>query len=171
MAIPDAGGTTFRYARGKLVWYALGSFACAGLSAWVAYMGLAPQGSFKEAVIWAAIPLFALSGVMNFRQMRDQREILRIAPDGITDLRIAPQSIPWDAIRNISIRKVKGQGFIVLHVEPEAEVRVSLSGVGRWSRSANAALGLDGLVLTPAGLDGSCDEVMSALRRYAPIRR
>jgi hypothetical protein len=164
----DTDGVTFRYARGKLILYALGSFAFAALAAWIIYRGLAPQGSFKEAAMWLGAPLFGLGGLVCLLRVFDRSAIVFISPAGIRDSRISEDIIPWHAILGMTARSYRRQNFITLAIDPEAEKGIKLSRLARWSGPMNAKLGFSGLVLNPAGLDGSFDDIVQALVRFQP---
>ncbi len=163
----ESAAATFRYARGKLIWYALGSFAFVAACMLIAYLGLAPHGSFKEAVIWFGVPFFAFCGVMALRGMRDTRAILTISPAGIKDLRISNDLIPWRAVRGMRLQQVQRQSFVMLDIDPETENHLRLSRLASWTRPMNAAIGFQGLCVNPAGLDGSLDDILAALDRFS----
>jgi hypothetical protein len=164
----DERGVDFRYANRKLIWYVLGSFAFVAACAWILYLGLAPHGSFKEVVIWFGIPFFGLCGVMALRNMRDTRAVLTISPEGIRDHRISEDLIPWCAIRGMRLQQVQKQNFVMLDLDSEEEKKLRLTRLASWTKPMNAAIGFHGLCVNPAGLDGSLDEILAALERFAP---
>jgi hypothetical protein len=168
MNAQETGGVAFRYARGKLVWYALGGFGFVALCAWLLAIGAAPYGSFKHAVLMFGVAFFGLAGLMALRSMAGRRDIVAISPQGITDIRISPSLIPWTAIRGMSMRETRGQRFIMLDVDPAVEKALPLTRTARWTMPMNAAIGFRGLVLNPAGLDASADEIVAALVRFEP---
>ena len=164
----DMDGVTFRYAPGKLVSYTLGSFAFTALAAWLIYRGAAPHGSFKEAAVWLGVIFFGLDGVVLATRLFDRSEILTISPAGVRDTRISRDVIPWSAILGMAATSYRGQSFITLEIDPATEEVIRLSRMARWSRPMNAKLGFRGLVLNPAGLDGSFDDIVLALTRFEP---
>lgn len=168
MTLPEAPEATFRYARGKLLGYALGGVGFAAAASWIAYARLAPAGSVEEFMIWAGIPFFGAIGAKALWTLREAGEVVRISSRGITDVRIAPEIIPWRAIRGVKVQEMKGQHFIMIEVDRGFEESLSLTGMVRWTRAANAALGFDGLVVNPAGLDATVEELIGAVRRFRP---
>jgi hypothetical protein len=171
MAVHDAADVTFRYARGKIIFYGLISFAFSVLAAWILYRGLAPQGSFKEAAMWLAAPLFGLCGFMLLLRAFDRSVIVSISPAGVRDTRISEDVIPWSAIRGVTVGSLKGQRFITLAIDPEVEKGLRLTRLAQWSGPMNAKLGFHGLVLNPAGLDGTYDGIVQAFARFHPLHR
>jgi hypothetical protein len=165
----EESGVGFRYANRKLIWYVLGSLAFVAVCAWILYLGLAPHGSFKEALIWLGIPFFGLCGVMALRGMRDSRVILSISPGGIRDLRVSEDLIPWRAVRGMRLQQVQKQSFVMLDLDPADEKTLRLTRLASWTKPMNAAIGFHGLCVNPAGLDGSLDDILAALERFANL--
>jgi hypothetical protein len=93
--------------------------------------------------------------------------VLTISPQGIRDLRIAPETIPWSAVRKVSSWEHSGQRVLVLDVDPAVERTLHLSMIAKWSRGANRKLGADGLCVTAHGLTISYDQLWALVSRYA----
>lgn len=98
-------------------------------------------GAFGTVFFGAAL-LVALKRLLTHGQT-----VVTLAPEGIRDIRIAPEIIPWRAIEEISTWGAPPNAFIVLGVRPEAEKELSLGAIPRWTRGMNARLGADGLCL------------------------
>lgn len=93
---------------------------------------------------------------------------LTITEQGICDPRIAAEIIPWTAIRAISTWEYAGQRALVLNIDPAVEAALHLSPIARWTRSANRALGADGLCITAQGLTMDYDELFELVRQHVP---
>ncbi len=78
--------------------------------------------------------------------------MLFIDRNGIRDLRVSPNVIPWDAVEQIGIGEVKKQAFVTLKVTPALEKQLVASAGKKLMRAANHALGVDGIVINPSGL-------------------
>jgi hypothetical protein len=97
--------------------------------------------------------------------------VVTLSPDGIRDMRVAAETIPWSAVTKISIWQSQGQRVIVLAVEPAVEQQLTLTRIARWSRGANKMLGADGLCVTAQGLKTSFDTLRAATIAYAEAWR
>lgn len=95
-----------------------------------------------------------------------QGTVVTLSPQGIRDIRIAPEVIPWSAIRNVSTWKSQSQRIMVLDVDPETESRLPLSKIARWTREANKKLGADGLCVTAQGINTDYDGLLDATLAY-----
>jgi hypothetical protein len=111
---------------------------------------------------------FGLCTLIGFvRLVRAGRPVVTISPLGIQDVRVASETIPWAAIKNISTWSGEGQRSMVLAVDPAVERTLTLTTIARWTRRANAMLGADGLCVTAAGLRISYPALLSTTTAYA----
>jgi len=92
------------------------------------------------------------AAVAIWRLMGQRGAVVTISPDGLRDVRVAAEPIPWRAIKGISTWQMQRQTVLVVAVDPAAEARLTLTRLARWTRSANRALGADGLVVSAQGL-------------------
>jgi hypothetical protein len=121
------------------------------------------------AAFFGACTLLALSRV--FRT----GPVITITPVGICDRRVAPDLIPWSAIREIGVWEIRSQftsqRTMVLAIEPLAEAQLNLTPIVRWTRGANRSLGADGLCVSAQGLKISFDELLRTSRSYLQASR
>jgi len=101
-----------------------------------------------------------------WRLRRSRGTVLTISREGIRDTRIAPETIPWSAVRKVSTWEYSGQRILVLDVDPAVERTLHLSAIARWTRSANRKLGADGLCIATHGLKINYDELFELVRRH-----
>lgn len=94
------------------------------------WIGLAVFGLFLMLILWR---LLAMRG-----------PVLTVSPQGLRDIRVAANVIPWAAIERIGVWEMQR--------------------IARWTRSANRSLGADGLCIGAQGLPLSFDD----LGRLAP---
>ncbi len=172
MTIDTSKTIEVRGSRLKLVLLgALGIAMTAG-SAWVAWAGLASPGSFAQLAVWVGVPLFGLCTAIAFWRLATAGSVvLTLSPDGIRDTRVAAEIIPWTAVRGMGTWAMQGQKILVLDVDPEAEQRLTLTRMARWSRGANAKLGADGLCIAATGLQIGYDKLLEAATAYAEAAR
>jgi hypothetical protein len=87
---------------------------------------------------------------------------LAIGPDGIQDDRLSRQVIPWQAIRQVILRKQTrrrwGQtttrpAWIELMLEPSFESQWRTYPIQRWYMRLNRLFGLEGVMVSKLGLD------------------
>jgi hypothetical protein len=78
--------------------------------------------------------------------------VLFIDRNGIRDLRVSQTTIPWDAVEQVGIGEIKKQGFVTLKVTPALDRQLVASAGKKLMKAANRALGVDGIVINPSGL-------------------
>jgi hypothetical protein len=100
-----------------------------------------------------------------WRHLNRRGVVLTISREGIRDTRIAPETIPWSAVRRIFTWEYSGQRILVLDVDPAVERTLHLSAIARWTRKANRKLGADGLCIATHGLKINYDELFELVRR------
>jgi hypothetical protein len=92
--------------------------------------------------------------------------VLFIDRNGIRDLRVSPNVIPWDAVEQIGIGEVKKQAFVTLKVTPALEKELAASAGRKLMRAANHALGVDGIVINPSGLQVDPPTLLEVCNAY-----
>jgi hypothetical protein len=171
MAGVHAGLVAFTYVRSKLLKHAARFLALSILCGWVVFKGLTPPGSFKEALMWFGVPFFGLLGLIPLFRMFDRRFILTISPAGIRDVRISPSFMPWTDIKKVGLRRIRNQEFLMLELEPAIEQRLIKSRLAVFFKHLNALVGMPGYSVSAAALDGSFEEVLSAVYLFGAASR
>jgi len=129
-------------------------------------------GSFHEFAGYVGSIFFGLATGIALWQMIGQRgAVITISPEGIRDRRVAAEIVPWLAVRGISTWQYRGQKVMVLAIDPVVESGLTLTPIARWSRSANRALGADGLCITAQGLKISYASLLQTSIAYAEAAR
>ena len=118
------------------------------------------------AACWLGVLLFGLgTAVIAWRLATiGAGPVVTLSPEGIRDIRIAPETIPWSAVRGIGSRRVQGQAFIVLDVDPGAAL--TLSPAVRWTRGANRAIGAGGLWISANELNTGHAALLAQCQAY-----
>lgn len=130
--------------------------------------------SHDKALIagWLGAAFFGLCTLVALWRLFTARgTVITISPQGIRDTRIAEEFIPWSAITNISTWEFRNQKAMVLAVKPDIEDRLGLTRAAQWTRSANRALGADGLCITASGVKIDYDTLLQTTRDYAGAKR
>jgi hypothetical protein len=140
--------------------------------------------AFSAAIALDALPgehigivnrAFGIAGVLFFglgtaawlwRHLRSRGTVLTLSREGIRDARIAPETIPWSAVRRFFTWEYSGQRILVLDVDPAVERTLHLSAIARWTRGANRKFGADGLCIATHGLKINYDELFELVRRH-----
>jgi hypothetical protein len=92
--------------------------------------------------------------------------VLFIDRNGVRDLRVSPDVIPWNAIDQILIGAVRKQSFVTLKVTPTMEKQLVASTGKRLMRAANHAVGVDGVVINPSGLQVDPETLFEVCNAY-----
>ena len=125
-------------------------------------------GSFAEFCGYVGIVLFgACTVLLLWRAVTTSGPVVTITRDGIQDIRVAAEFIPWSAVRDIAVWKQRRQRFMVLVVDPAVEARLDLTRIARWTRNANRGLGADGLCVGANELKIGFDELLATSLAFA----
>jgi hypothetical protein len=92
--------------------------------------------------------------------------VLVIDRNGIRDLRVSPNVIPWDAVEEIRSGAVQKQSFVTLKVTPAMEKQLVASSGKKLMSAANQAVGVDGIVLNPSGLQVDAQTLFEVCNAY-----
>jgi len=98
--------------------------------------------------------------------MSSGRPVVVISRDGIRDLRISDELIPWESVEAISSWQYSGQKSMVLEVEPSVAERLNTSSVRRFFTQVNKTLGIDGVIISSAGLAVDVDALIETCIKY-----
>jgi hypothetical protein len=172
MAIDTNRTVEIKAAVGQMALLALGAAAFTAGAVFILANGLAPPGSFKELAVYVGVSFFGFCTVMIvWRMITGRGTVVTIGPDGIRDVRVADNTIPWSAISDIGTWTAHGQKIMVLAVSPEVEAGLGLTRAASWSRGANRALGADGLCVTAQGIKIGYDALLATTTAYAEAGR
>lgn len=152
---------SYRYSPLKLVRLLALGIGLTAVSAALAF-GVVPvrAGSFEQfAGVVGALFFGLCTGLILWRLLRNPGPVVTLTRRGFTDIRLAPEEIAWLDIRHLGRAQIGRQTMLVLDVEPAIEQSLSLTRAVRWSRTANARLGIAGLVTSMQGLNAGFDEV------------
>lgn len=114
--------------------------------------------------VLAAGLAFAAAGVAALRLSQLRTPVVTISTDGIRDLRIAPETIPWSDIKAVSTAEESGARVVVLTLDDVAERRLTLTGIARMTRHPHRGPAPEGLYLRSAGLDMDFDALLRLIK-------
>jgi hypothetical protein len=110
---------------------------------------------------------FGLCAAVAIWQLLSHRgPIVTVSPQGLRDVRIAPETIPWSAIKGISTWRTQRSMVLLVAIEPAAEERLTLTRTARWTRQSHRRYGADGFCISPQGLKVSYPTLFYACRDY-----
>ncbi|MDC0716727.1 STM3941 family protein [Nannocystis bainbridge] len=147
-------------------------YAALGLGMTAACLSLFFIAPADEEVVAAAIGglgvlFFGLCTFMWLWQCFTMGAVVTLSPEGLRDLRVAREFIPWAAIERISTCTVQSQRFLIVALPPEIEQRLTLTRVARWTRAANRRLVADGLFVSAHGLKVDFAALRALVHAYA----
>jgi hypothetical protein len=123
-----------------------GSGRIDGFYVMIGYVG---TGFFGLATLKAIWTLMTAKGPVVF-----------ISRDGICDLRIVNELMPWDQIQDISSYEYRRQKFVVLKISAALENQIFGAKAGKVRLLANRMLGVDGIAITASGLTVDGDALL-----------
>ena len=89
----------------------------------------------------------------------DNGTVLTITPKGFADTRWTVGTIPWEAVSAIVRRKVHGNTFMLVQIEPDAFEKVRISGGARFMRPVNRLLGVDGFIVATRYMNEPAEDI------------
>ena len=150
------------YSKGSAIWPFLKGALMASLSAAVAFRLIpdAPESKPVEVIAFLAFAFFSSGAVLGvWPVLTSKGPVVTLTQTGITDLRIAPEEIPWTAIRYVSEWEFRKMRTIALNVDPIFEATMHLKRMVKWVRDSNAGMGVRGLCITTQGLECNHSEL------------
>jgi len=122
---------------------------------------------FARIAGWSGLVFFGLCFVAIALMAFQRTPQVVISEDGIDDRRWKLGVVPWDDVRDMSMRSMGNNRFICVElVDPEKY----LGNLSWWQRKlmrANTAVGFPGLVVNCTGLSPGVDEVWAHLQSRA----
>ncbi len=148
----------------RMLLIAAGAFAMAGLSALIAFHLVSTERitATQQVAAVVGVPFFGLCGLVAVWRVAGLRgPVVTLSPEGFRDVRVAPDLIPWSAIRAVTTWQHRRQRAMVLAIRPEVERSLALTPIARWTRGANRRLGADGLAISAVGLTIRYDDLLA----------
>ncbi|MBO3740932.1 STM3941 family protein [Actinoplanes flavus] len=128
--------------------------------------GLPAVGALIQVGLGAVGVLFFGFGVVRTGQQLSHRgPVVEIGPDGVRDVRLSTQMIPWTSVLRVREVKVQRQRFVTLDLD-EAFEREYLSGGTAMLHRINQGAGLSGVHISATGLRCNADDLYAAVLRY-----
>ena len=117
--------------------------------------------------LWAVLSLWGA--------LTSRGPVVTITREGIRDTRVAAGLIPWRAVREVRVLKIRGRvpAGVVLEIDPAVEASLNLTGIARWMRSLSRFLGASRLriTITAQGLKVEVDQLLSLCLGHAQASR
>lgn len=157
------------YSRKRLLVLLIGGIVLTAASAAMAFHWYPDTriGPFYTAIGYFGVAFFGFAILKIGRLLPTARgPVLFIDRNGIRDLRISQATIPWDAIEKIGTDTVQKQAFVTLKVTPAMEQQLVASAGSKLMRAANHAVGVDGIVLNPSGLQVDAPDLFEVCNAY-----
>src|SRR5690606_11553227 len=108
----NSGTIEIGYSLAKMIGLTLGAAVLTAAAA--AICVIAPDDVFALVVGVVGVLLFGLCTVMLVWRLRTEPVVLTLVPEGLRDVRIAQEFIPWEAIEDVSVFTMNNQSFVVL---------------------------------------------------------
>ena len=149
-----------------LLVFSLMSMAIAAALAFRLLPGM-PADPAATTAGYTGIAFFGFCAAVALWRLYGQRgPMVTISPAGLRDVRVARETIPWRDIKGIATWQMQRQMVLVVSIEPAAEQQLTLTTMARWTRTANRALGADGLVVSAHGLQIGYPTLFYTCRDY-----
>ena len=110
-------------------------------------------GDFMIYIAWFGVAFFGLALFGAIRSMMTMNGVVvTLSPQGIRDIRISKEPIPWADIRDITTWSYRTQKLMVLKVDADTRKRLGFGAMARWGNRMSRMLGADGMCITAQGL-------------------
>jgi hypothetical protein len=118
----------------------------------VGYLGLAVSGIATFRALW--------------RLVSNREPVLFITRVGIRDTRIADDTISWRSVRDISVWEFRSRKIVVLKLDPLIADRFEGGFLKRIISMMNEAIGAEGVLVNPGGLNIDGNTLLEACNQY-----
>lgn len=169
--IDTSGTTTVESSPAKHLWIVILALGFVAVGYW---MTLATEASRRYSADmvrfmgWLSIAVFGFFGAIALWRLLTQRgPVITFSPEGLRDIRVSHDIVPWSAIASLNTWQMSGQQVMVVGLKPGEEEKLRLTTIARMSRGANARLGADGLAVTAQGTKICHDDLMKTTIAYA----
>ena len=135
---------------------------------------LASAGDASNDAIWGMVGFvfFGLCTIIAARYMASLKgAVLTISPEGIRDLRVAREIIPWSAVRKISSVMSNGQRVMFLSIDPGIEARLTPSPASKGFGGHRRPSGEQGIGIPVQGLKTDYDTLLMTCALYVRAAR
>ena len=145
----------------------LGCVAITALSGWLM---LAPEEGYRAQRLVAVGVIsaigfggFAVMGIM--RLLGRKRPIITISPDGIRDIRVSHDTVPWSGVAALGEWRMQGHRAVELTLEPEADLATKRLPFEAMLRGVSR-LGPHGVAFSAGGLLITYDDLRALIEAY-----
>ena len=115
----------------------------------------------------AAIVFFGVCGLIGLWRLCTLRgPVVTLWRKGIQDIRIAPETIPWREVRDISTWRGSGQKVMDLHVDQSVLDDLTLTEIARRSEKMNRSLGAHGFTVSSTELKISHEALVTKTMEF-----
>lgn len=143
-------------------------FSAICVAAAIGWFDNVQPGSFREFVSYIGAVFFPVLTVgALWRAFTTRGPVLILSREGIQDLRLAAELIPWNAVQDIAVREARGNRSIMLSIDQAVETRLTFNPIIRWTRKADRAFGMNGLSIGAGDLKIGFDELLAATLAFA----
>ncbi|WP_204297448.1 STM3941 family protein, partial [Actinoplanes campanulatus] len=153
----------------KTLGLVLGALTLLGASVFMLVDGiprLPAVGALLRVALGAVgVLFFGFGAYRTGQQLLHRGPVVEIGPDGVRDVRLSTQVIPWTAVLRVREVKVQRQRFVALDLDEEFE-REFLSGGTAMLQRINQGAGFSGVHLSATGLRCNADDLYAAVLRY-----
>ena len=157
------------YSRKRLLVLLAGGIALTACSAAIAFHWFPDMqaDAFYTAIGYFGVAFFGFALLkIGWLLVTARGPVLFVDRNGIRDLRVSQTLIPWDAVEQVGIGEVRKQSFVTLKVTPALEKQLVASAGKKLMRAANHALGVDGIVINPSGLQVDPPTLLEVCNAY-----
>jgi hypothetical protein len=128
-----------------------------------------PRGDLIHIVLCLGVPFWSWILILAARKViRGAADKIILNRHGILDTSVSDKLIPWSAISALSVRVIGRANFLLIEMDQAFEDRWRRSMSSLYFRKAFAAIGSSGHMLATHDTDGSFDELVDAIQRFAP---
>lgn len=122
-----------------------------------------------QGVGLATIAFFGLGLGIGLKRMLSARgTVITLGPEGIRDIRVSHDLVPWSAIEKLAIWQHSGQKGLLVALKPGEQDKLRLTKIASMTRGANTKLlGEEGLALTALGTEVSHNRLVDLASAYA----
>lgn len=150
----------------------LASFGMAAVCAALLAGVFGDKSTVERAVYWVGVVFFGGGGaLMALQGIGIYKPVIRLSPRGFTATRATSEIVPWSAVLGVRTWSFAGSTLIVARITDEAWRSRGIALTPRLTRAANRWVGIDGLAISPMGMQMPTKDIVKLFRAYARAHR
>lgn len=156
----------FRHSIQRAALYALSSGVCALYSLASALQWLPENAAQGRIGYFIGLAVFVPFTAFQLWRIFDRTPVITLSSEGLSDTRVAPQTIPWSGVEKLALGEQRRNKFLLVTPKPDTLAALELTRTAQLFQDGLRASGIDGLRVAAQGLDLPHDVLVQTAAQF-----